>query len=219
MEPRIVEKGAFKVAGLQTYGAAISPAFAQMWTLLMDGDLALPNRVGEHLAYGICSYVSTPETKSPPDAIAEQAETAYRTIASLMHSLGRQPTIEELATALQVDTTTAEQVLANLPQTFSLDDSECGIFYMASVEVDTFDNLPPTLVAKVIPTNTYAVFTYRGVLDSRLKEAFHAAYEWLAASDYERAGPYDFEFYGSEFTGPQNPESVLEIWVPIRKAS
>ncbi|RYG64570.1 AraC family transcriptional regulator [bacterium] len=156
MEPKIIEKGAFKVAGLQTYGSAMSSDFAAMWGLLMDGDLTVPDRIEEHQAFGICSYVG------------ESSE-------------------------------------------------EMKLFYMASVEVSGFDNLPVNTVGKVIPANTYAVFTYQGVLDAGLMKAFHAAYQWLEASEYERGGPYDLEFYGPQFTGPQDSNSVLEIWVPIQK--
>ena len=57
-----------------------------------------------------------------PAHIAELTKTAYRTIATLVQSLGRQPTVEELAHKLDVTKETAELVLKNMAETFSLDD-------------------------------------------------------------------------------------------------
>jgi RNA polymerase primary sigma factor len=57
-----------------------------------------------------------------PAHIAELTKTAYRTIALLVQSLGRQPTVEELAGKLNVNKDTAELVLLNMAETFSLDD-------------------------------------------------------------------------------------------------
>jgi DNA-directed RNA polymerase specialized sigma subunit len=59
---------------------------------------------------------------SLPAQINELTNSAYCTLAGLVHSLGRMPTVEEFAAELQVDKGTAELVLKNLPQTFSLDD-------------------------------------------------------------------------------------------------
>jgi RNA polymerase primary sigma factor len=57
-----------------------------------------------------------------PAHIAELTKTAYRTIALLVQSLGRQPTVEELAAKLNVTKDTAALVLLNMAETFSLDD-------------------------------------------------------------------------------------------------
>ena len=57
-----------------------------------------------------------------PAHIAELTKTAYRTIALLVQSLGRQPTVEELAANLNVTKDTAALVLLNMAETFSLDD-------------------------------------------------------------------------------------------------
>ena len=57
-----------------------------------------------------------------PAHIAELTKTAYRTIALLVQSLGRQPTVEELAAKLGVTKDTAALVLLNMAETFSLDD-------------------------------------------------------------------------------------------------
>ena len=101
------------------------------------------------------------------------------------------------------------------PPTFSV---ERKWFYMAAVEVTSFDDLPVGAVAKVIPANVYAVFTYKGKLPGRIGEVFGYIYgEWLPKSGCKQAGPYDFERYGERFKGPDNEDSVTEICVPIEK--
>ena len=57
-----------------------------------------------------------------PAHIAELTKTAYRTIALLVQALGRQPNVDELAAKLDVSKETAELILRNMSETFSLDD-------------------------------------------------------------------------------------------------
>ena len=75
-----------------------------------------------------------------------------------------------------------------------------------------------SMSAKVIPANTYAVFEYKGAITPELGKLFKYIYsEWLPSSGYAIAGPYDFERYGKMFKGPDNPDSILEIFIPIKK--
>ncbi len=91
-------------------------------------------------------------------------------------------------------------------------------FYMAGVEVDSFDNMPIQMSAKVIPENTYACFEFKGAIPQKLGEFFQKIYiQWLPNSGYEQAGPYDIERYDERFLGVDNEESMLEILIPIRQ--
>ena len=93
-------------------------------------------------------------------------------------------------------------------------------FYMVGCEVNSFDELPARMSAKTIPANTYAVFTYQGAIDSKLRDTFQYIYhEWLPHSGYIQAGAYDFEKYGADFKGPQDPASSIELYVPIKTVS
>ena len=90
-------------------------------------------------------------------------------------------------------------------------------FYMACKEVNDLDNIPASMTGKVIPAQTYAVFTSKGPLKA-LKEMFHYAYhEWLPKSDYEIADWYDFEYYDERFKGLDNPETEIDIYIPIQE--
>ena len=90
-------------------------------------------------------------------------------------------------------------------------------FYMAAVEVTSLDEIPVQLFGKVLPANRYAVFTHKGKLPGKITETFRYIYEeWLPNSGQKQAGPYDFERYDNRFKGPENDESVIEIYVPIQ---
>lgn len=89
-------------------------------------------------------------------------------------------------------------------------------FYMACKEVANLTSIPEVMVGKRIPENQYAVFTCEGL--SNLKNTFQFAYrEWLPGSNYVSAGCYDFELYDDRFKGADNPESVIDIYIPVKK--
>ena len=90
-------------------------------------------------------------------------------------------------------------------------------FYMAGRQVEDLSNVPVQMSAKHIPPNKYAVFVYKGSITSRLGEQFQYIYkEWLPKSGYELAGPFDFEKYDKRFLGPDNEDSVFEIYIPVK---
>jgi AraC family transcriptional regulator len=87
--------------------------------------------------------------------------------------------------------------------------------YFASVEVSDFDELPGVLFAKSLPAATYAVFHVTGKL-AKIGEMFHYAYmEWLPASHYQVAYPFDFEYYGEQFQGDVDA-SEMDLYIPVR---
>ena len=91
---------------------------------------------------------------------------------------------------------------------------EHGRYCLCGVEVSAVGAVPLEVFVKVLPPCDYAVFTHR------VADGYGAVYErinaWLKSSDYEEAGPYDFQLYDSRFTTMEDPESVQEIWVPVR---
>ena len=94
--------------------------------------------------------------------------------------------------------------------------SEGKWFYMACREVKDLSSVPVNMVGKVIPEHQYAVFTSRGL--SEIKNTFQFAYkEWLPKSEYVPADCFDFELYDDRFKGADNPETVIDIYIPIKK--
>lgn len=106
-------------------------------------------------------------------------------------------------------------------QTYDADMQSKNIwFYMAGLgDVDQAlrESLPAGFQRRQLPANTYAVFEYRGAIGPALGELFQAIYQsWLPNSEYQLAGNYDFELYDQRFKGPENPESSLSIYIPVK---
>ncbi len=88
-------------------------------------------------------------------------------------------------------------------------------FCLVGVEVRKIEDLPLELFAKVVPACEYAVFTHR-FGDGGFGHAFKAVYDWLENSEYAPTYQFDIQCYDSRFKSPEDPESILEIWVPVR---
>ena len=89
-------------------------------------------------------------------------------------------------------------------------------YIMVGAEVGSFDDMPPETFAKILPPATYAIFTLKGsAIASNWGDAIYK--EWLPASGYEEAKRFTIERYDARFKGPRDPESVLEIHVPIKR--
>ena len=91
-------------------------------------------------------------------------------------------------------------------------------FCLIGVAVDEVDVLPLEFFHKVVPGGLYAVFTH-SFRDGGYGAAFKAAYDWLKSSAYESAYAFDIQRYDARFTGPDDPDSVLEIWIPVKQKS
>lgn len=95
--------------------------------------------------------------------------------------------------------------------------SESKWFYMPCVEVSSFDEIPMIMVAKSIPAARYAVFKHVGIV-SGIPDLYSRIYkEWLPSSDFELAFDFDMELYDERFTEMDDPESVMEIYIPVRE--
>lgn len=87
-------------------------------------------------------------------------------------------------------------------------------FCLVGVEVEKIEDMQNELFAKVIPLCQYAVFTHR-FKDGGYGDAFKAAYQWVRESGFEAAYPFDIQCYDDRFRGPDDPESIMEIYIPI----
>ncbi|MEN6521378.1 MAG: GyrI-like domain-containing protein [Armatimonadota bacterium] len=95
---------------------------------------------------------------------------------------------------------------------------KCGqgaeFYYIAAMEVSSFDEVPDGMSTKTVPAAKYAVFTHKGPV-SKLHDTFQKIYtEWIPASGLEIAGNYCFEYYGGCFDNSEN--SLMDIYVPLK---
>lgn len=92
-----------------------------------------------------------------------------------------------------------------------------GFDYMAAVEVQSSEGVPPELDVVTMPSQRYAVFEHRGHV-TKIQETCRAIErDWLPKSRYSLGlGPAGFfERYGEGFD-PKIGEGDIEVWVPIR---
>ena len=88
---------------------------------------------------------------------------------------------------------------------------------LVGFEVNAIGPMASELFAKVVPAGRFAVFTWR-LADGGFDEAFRSAYAWLKGAGIETAHHFDLQCYDARFKGPDDPESVLEIHVPVASA-
>jgi AraC family transcriptional regulator len=93
------------------------------------------------------------------------------------------------------------------------DTSEYCVF--VGVKVGEVENQPLEMFTKVLPAGTYAVFTMKGEeITSDWSKAIY--YEWMPESGYVERAKYLIEFYDEKrFKGMDNPDSELDIYVPV----
>lgn len=68
---------------------------------------------------------------------------------------------------------------------------------------------------KVLPPAKYLKFLHIG-LSKDVSYTYKYIYEsWLPKSDYRLSIPFEFEYYGDHYLGPNNKNSVSEIYIPL----
>jgi AraC family transcriptional regulator len=102
--------------------------------------------------------------------------------------------------------------------------SKTGLFYyMAGLPVSSLEEIPMELVGKILPASEYAVFTHKEPVAGKtgnIKDTYAHVYgTWLPKSPYVNPYGYDFEYYDERFKGNTNPDSEIDIYIPIRKRS
>jgi AraC family transcriptional regulator len=88
-------------------------------------------------------------------------------------------------------------------------------YIFVGVEVEKIEDLPLELIAKILPETRYAVFTLKG---QKIKSDWSLIWKkWLPDAGLETSFDFMIEYYDSQrFKGMDNPDSELDIYVPIR---
>jgi len=95
-------------------------------------------------------------------------------------------------------------------------DEETPYYELVSVAVSNLDNPPQGMTGKIIPKSRYAVFTHKGPTKN-LRATYDYIYKtWLPSSGEELLPHDDFELYDRRFRGVNNPESEIDIYLPIK---
>ncbi len=88
-------------------------------------------------------------------------------------------------------------------------------YVFVGVKVGQVEDLPLEMFTKILPAGTYAVFTLKGEqITSDWTKAIYE--EWLPGSGYRERDKFLIEYYDEKrFQGMDNPESQLDIYLPV----
>ncbi|HKJ26988.1 MAG TPA: GyrI-like domain-containing protein [Anaerolineales bacterium] len=86
--------------------------------------------------------------------------------------------------------------------------------YLAGVSVDSTKDIPEGMESWEVKEQTYVVLPC--TLTNIHKTYEYAHTEWIPNNNYERLAVPDFEFYDEGFD-PTDPESLLYVYIPVRK--
>lgn len=89
-------------------------------------------------------------------------------------------------------------------------------YCMTGVQVSAIEEVPVGMFFKVLPAGHYAVFTHR-LADGGFGGIYETMETWLKSSGYVEACPLEIQRFDARFRGPNDPESVIEYHIPIKK--
>lgn len=87
---------------------------------------------------------------------------------------------------------------------------------VAGTEVSGFNNMPDGVITKTLRAGRYAVFTHTGSLKNLMKTFDYIWGTWLTGTKEQLDDREDFELYDERFLGYDNPESQMDIYIPIK---
>ncbi len=87
----------------------------------------------------------------------------------------------------------------------------------AAMEVESYDKVPKGIEALEIPEGKYAVFTHRGTAKEFADTSKFIFEKWLPKSGHRLANRPHFEVLGTNYKGPESPDSEENIWIPIEE--
>ncbi len=95
--------------------------------------------------------------------------------------------------------------------------SDLKQFYcMVAVESENLERVEGMFIAKTLPSAQYLRFIHKGRSD-KVELTYKYIYQtYLPKSEYKLTLPYEFEYYGDNFCGPENEDSESEIYIPLK---
>lgn len=87
---------------------------------------------------------------------------------------------------------------------------------VVGIQVDSFEGLEAPFVGKWVKGGRYAVFTHKGSLGTLRKTFDYIWGTWAFNTKEVLDEREDFEGYDERFLGYDHPESVMEIYIPVK---
>ena len=101
------------------------------------------------------------------------------------------------------------------PLYFSNFNSNADFEKWATIEVTNFDKVPDEMDTFTIPSDLYAVFTYKGDISLAAQTFQYIFATWLPNSEFILDDRPHFEILGEKYKN-NDPTSEEEIWIPIQ---
>jgi AraC family transcriptional regulator len=89
----------------------------------------------------------------------------------------------------------------------------------AAVEVEDFKYTPNGLERLTLSGGLYAVFVHKGLASTFHYTGQYIYNQWLPNSKYELDHRPHFEIMGEHYLGPDDPNSIEEVFVPVKTKS
>lgn len=87
------------------------------------------------------------------------------------------------------------------------------------IEVSDFDVIPDGMKSYEMSGGLYAIFIHHGPVTGFSSTLEFIYKEWMPESGYELDSREHFEILTEKYLGPMNPESVEDVYIPIRKVT
>ena len=100
-------------------------------------------------------------------------------------------------------------------QTFFTEETE--YLEVVGIEVDDSSLLPEGMIRYPIEPGYFAVFLHKGEAVHVIDTYKYIYGTWVFNTPYELAEKDHFEVYGEDYYGPENKESLVRIFIPIKK--
>jgi len=100
------------------------------------------------------------------------------------------------------------------PKGFTLQSTEMPFEKWAAVP-SSDGTVPAGMSQLIIPEGLYAVFIHYGPVSNFPETIKYIFNEWMPESSYVMASRPQFEIMGPDYKGPDDPDSMEEVWIPI----
>lgn len=91
-----------------------------------------------------------------------------------------------------------------------------GMHFFIGVEVTDIKSIDPQFVIKFIPNGKYLKFIHKG-LSRNVGYTYRYIYnQFLPSSNYTLNAPFNFEFYGENYTSPNSEHAESLLYIPVQ---
>ncbi|MDD3535107.1 MAG: GyrI-like domain-containing protein [Candidatus Cloacimonetes bacterium] len=91
-----------------------------------------------------------------------------------------------------------------------------GSNYLVGMAVSDATQIPKGMILRETPGGNFAIFEHKGLAQTLGETYGYIFGKWIFSSGMKPTGYEMFEVYGKDYA-PDNPDSIIEIWVPVFK--